>query len=99
MLITGKWGSGKSLLSSAYALEFDDKKAFISRPPIGINSKYNIGFVPGDKQEKMSDWLAGFTSALYYIYGNTNGQKTFKGGNDNSSYKTKSLIENLKYYL
>ena len=98
VLITGKWGSGKSLLSSAYALEFDDKKAFISRPPIGINSKYNIGFVPGDKQEKMSDWLAGFTSALYYIYGNTNGQKTFKGGNDNSSYNyVKDQIFNRKF--
>ena len=74
VLITGKWGSGKSLLSSAYALESKDKKAFISRPPIGINAKYNIGFLPGDKEDKMMDWLGGFTSALYYIYGNTNGQ-------------------------
>lgn len=82
VLITGKWGSGKSLLTSAYTLEEKDKKAFISRPPIGINSKYNIGFVPGDKEEKMVDWLAGFTSALYYIYGNTNGQTNGK----NSTY-------------
>jgi len=74
VLITGKWGSGKSLLSSAYAIGTKGKKTFISRPPLGINSKYEIGFLPGDKQEKMMDWLAGFTSALYYIYGNTNGQ-------------------------
>jgi PhoH-like ATPase len=51
-------------LTSAYALEDSDKKAFITRPPIGINSKYNIGYVPGDKEEKMVDWLAGFTSCI-----------------------------------
>ena len=76
VLLTGKWGSGKSLLSSAFSLENRDKKTFISRPPIGINTKYNIGFLPGSKEDKMVDWLAGFTSALYFIYGNTNGHKT-----------------------
>lgn len=81
VLLTGKWGSGKSLLSSAYAVEEREKKAFISRPPIGINSKYEIGFLPGNKEDKMMDWLAGFTSSLYYIYGNTNGQR-----NNHSSY-------------
>jgi PhoH-like ATPase len=94
VLVSGKWGSGKSLLTSAYTLEEKDKKAFISRPPIGINSKYNIGFVPGDKQEKMSDWLAGFTSALYYVYGNTNGQTDSK----NRSYDyVRDAIFNQKF--
>jgi len=74
VLLTGKWGSGKSLLSSAYALETKNKKAFITRSPLGINQKYEICFLPGNKEEKMMDWLGGFTSALYYIYGNTNGQ-------------------------
>jgi len=91
--LTGKWGSGKSLLASAYALEDNDKKTFITRPPIGINGKYNIGFVPGDKEEKMVDWLAGFTSALYYIYGNTNGQTDGK----NSYDYVKDTIFNQKY--
>jgi len=93
ILLTGKWGSGKSLLASAYALEDNDKKTFITRPPIGINGKYNIGFVPGDKEEKMVDWLAGFTSALYYIYGNTNGQTDGK----NSYDYVKDTIFNQKY--
>lgn len=74
VLLTGKWGSGKSLLSTAFSVETNQKKTFITRPPIGINSKYNIGFMPGSKEDKMMDWLAGFTSSLYYIYGNTNGQ-------------------------
>jgi PhoH-like ATPase len=78
VLITGRWGSGKTLLSTAYTLSYGAKKAFITRPPIGVSSKYDLGFFPGDKKEKMIDWLGGFTSALYYIYGNTKGQ-TAKG--------------------
>jgi len=73
-LITGRWGSGKTLLSTAHALATSNKKVFITRPPVGINKKYDLGFLPGDKAEKMVEWLGGFTSALYYIYGNTNGQ-------------------------
>lgn len=79
VLITGKWGSGKTLLSTAEALSNEDKKIFVSRAPIGLNSKYDIGYLPGDKSEKMQDWLAGFMSALYYLYSNTRGQDTENG--------------------
>lgn len=81
VLITGKWGSGKTLLTTAQALAKEDKKLFVSRAPIGLNSKYSLGFLPGDKGDKMQDWLAGFMSALYYLYANTRGQ-----GSDNKSY-------------
>ena len=74
VLITGKWGSGKSLVSTAYALANNNKKTFISRPPVGISSKYDIGFLPGDKEEKMMSWFAGFMSALYYLFSNTRDQ-------------------------
>jgi PhoH-like ATPase len=70
-LITGRWGSGKTLLASASALNRSKKKAFITRAPLGINSKYDIGFLPGDMSDKMMDWLQGFMSALYFIYANT----------------------------
>lgn len=73
-LITGRWGSGKTLLSVAHTLAHTNRKAFITRPPIGLDKKYDLGFLPGDKADKMMDWLAGFTSALYYLYGNTRGQ-------------------------
>lgn len=75
VVLTGKWGSGKTLISTAYAIsKSDNRKIFITRPPIGINHKYDIGYMPGSKEEKMLDWFAGFLSALYYLYANTRGQ-------------------------
>lgn len=92
VLITGRWGSGKTLLSTAHAIKDNNKKTFITRPPIGINKKYDVGFMPGDKQEKMMDWLSGFTSALYYIFGNTNGQI---GKNTSYNYVKDTLFPQL----
>lgn len=74
VLLTGRWGSGKTLLGTAYTLAYNKKKTFITRAPIGINPKYDLGFMPGKKEDKMMDWLQGFMSALYFIYGNTKGQ-------------------------
>lgn len=82
VLITGKWGSGKSLLASAQAIaesNINQKKIFISRAPIGLNPKYNLGFRPGTTAEKLQNWLAGFLSATYYIYSNTRGQDINQG--------------------
>jgi len=73
-LITGRWGSGKTLLGTAYTLAHSKKKTFITRAPIGLDKKYDLGFLPGRKEDKMVDWLAGFMSAIYFIYGNTKGQ-------------------------
>lgn len=70
-LITGRWGSGKTLLATAHTLSRSKKKAFITRAPLGINQKYDIGFLPGTMEDKMMDWLQGFMSALYYLYSNT----------------------------
>jgi PhoH-like ATPase len=73
-LLTGKYGTGKTLLSVAHTLAYGYRKSFITRPPIGLDRKYDLGFMPGPKEDKMMDWLAGFLSALYYIYGNSRGQ-------------------------
>ena len=81
VLITGRWGSGKTLLGTACTLARSNKKIFITRAPLGINSKYDLGFMPGDKIEKMMDWLQGFMSAAYFLYGSTRGDKD-KEGND-----------------
>jgi PhoH-like ATPase len=74
-LITGCWGSGKTLLSVAHTLAHATRKSFITRAPIGLDRKYDLGFMPGKKEDKMMDWVAGFLSALYYIYGNSRGQQ------------------------
>jgi PhoH-like ATPase len=79
VLLTGKWGSGKTLLSTAYAVSKAKRKIFITRPPIGINKKYDLGFMPGDKNDKMLDWFAGFLSSLYFLYANTRGQEGGRG--------------------
>lgn len=79
VLLTGKWGSGKTLLATASVLEQTRKKSFITRPPVGINKHYDIGFLPGKKEDKMSDWFAGFMSALYFIYSNTRDQEDGNG--------------------
>lgn len=71
VIITGKWGSGKSLVATAYALANNNKKSFISRPPIGIDRRYDIGFLPGDVTEKLMTWAMGFLSSLYFLCGNT----------------------------
>jgi PhoH-like ATPase len=75
VLITGKWGSGKTLLATAHAISENSKKTFISRPPIGIDRRYDIGFLPGDVKSKLSSWAMGFLSAAYYLFGNTKGQE------------------------
>lgn len=74
VLLTGPWGSAKSLLSTAYALTSNSNKTFVSRPPIGTDSKYNIGYLPGTAKEKLMGYAMGFLSSLYYFYGNTKNQ-------------------------
>ncbi len=71
VLLTGSWGSGKSLLSSAYAIANNQKKSFISRPPLGVDKIYDIGYLPGPKYDKLEAYAMGFLSALYFLYGNT----------------------------
>jgi PhoH-like ATPase len=79
-LITGRWGSGKTLLATAHTLAKSKKKTFITRAPVGINSKYDTGFLPGDLEDKMMGWLQGFMSALYYLYGNSRDHSDGVGG-------------------
>lgn len=93
VLITGRWGSGKSLLSTSYAITATEKKIFITRAPIGIDSKYSIGFLPGSREEKMLDWLQGFMSATYYLYANT------RTGRQNSYDYVKDRIFNGRFEI
>ena len=58
-VITGKAGSGKTLLACQIALqgvlERRYKKIIITRPTV---SKEDLGFLPGGLEEKMAPWVA-----------------------------------------
>lgn len=77
-LICGSYGSGKSLLATMYALANNDNKTFISRPNITVDRRFELGFLPGTINDKLSPWMAGFISSLYYIFSNTRGQMSDK---------------------
>ena len=86
-LICGSYGSGKSLLASAYAISYNtDRKTFISRPNLTVDKRFSLGFLPGSLEEKLNPWMAGFISSLYHIFSNTKGQITEKAPRLDNTY-------------
>lgn len=67
-ILLGKAGSGKTLLACQIALqevlEKKRSKIIITRPTI---SKEDIGFLPGNMEEKMSPWVAPIYSNMYQL--------------------------------
>lgn len=92
VLLTGRWGSGKTLLATAHALSKTKKKTFITRAPLGLNSKYDIGFLPGEMSDKMMNWLQGFMSALYFLYANTRSDED--GSGNSYDYVREEIFHN-----
>jgi len=78
LLLCGSYGSGKSLLTTAYALANNEKKTYITRPNIGVDRRLELGFLPGHLEEKLFQWQTGIISSLYYIYSDTKGQTSTK---------------------
>ena len=71
-VITGDAGCGKSFLSLAVAFELTleqkkFKKIIVARPNVAIGQ--DIGFLPGDKDEKLLNWLAGITDNAELLLG------------------------------
>lgn len=71
--ITGKAGSGKTLLACAAALHMLFKgqyeKIIISRPVVSMSK--DIGFLPGTKEEKMASWVQPFFDNFKAIFGDS----------------------------
>lgn len=69
-IITGKAGSGKTLLATQIALEYlyyrEIGRIVITRPTI---SDEDIGFLPGDLKEKMDPWVSPIYSNMYALSG------------------------------
>jgi phosphate starvation-inducible PhoH-like protein len=68
-VLSGKAGSGKTLVACATALDLlfrkEIRKIVITRPTV---SKEEIGFLPGDLREKMEPWMQPVYSNFYQLY-------------------------------
>jgi phosphate starvation-inducible PhoH-like protein len=68
-ILSGKAGSGKTLLACQVALDLLFKKSIekiiITRPTV---SKEEIGFLPGDLREKMEPWMQPVYANFYQLY-------------------------------
>ena len=68
-ILSGKAGSGKTLLACQIALDLLFKKVIqkiiITRPTV---SKEEIGFLPGDLREKMEPWMQPIYANFYQLY-------------------------------
>jgi len=69
-VLTGKAGSGKTLLATQIALEYlfyrEVERIVITRPTV---SNEDIGFLPGNIKEKMDPWVAPIHANMYMLYG------------------------------
>lgn len=68
--LVGKAGTGKTLLALACGLKqiIDDKsysRVMVSRPVIPMGK--DIGFLPGDKKDKLSNWMRPIFDNLEYL--------------------------------
>ncbi len=68
-ILSGKAGSGKTLLACQVALDMlfkkEVKQIIITRPTV---SKEEIGFLPGDLREKMEPWMQPVYANFYQLY-------------------------------
>lgn len=87
----GPSGTGKTILTMAAALEQsmrDDtyKKVTVMRPLIAVGN--DIGFLPGDKLEKLEPWMASTFDALDVLLDDFQGKDSFDiGGGKEKVYQ------------
>ena len=80
-VLSGQAGSGKTLLACQVALDLffkkQVKKIVITRPTV---SKEEIGFLPGDLNEKMEPWMQPIYANFYQLYNKEKIDKIIKDG-------------------
>ena len=96
VFVKGRAGTGKTLLSLAFglsqALNGNYTKVVVMRSPIPMGQ--DIGFLPGDVDEKLSIWMKPIYDNLTYILSNSNAFKTNDTCNTTISYlKESGMLE------
>ncbi|MEW6427659.1 MAG: PhoH family protein [Thermodesulfobacteriota bacterium] len=95
--LVGQAGTGKTLLALAAALEctihlkrYD--KILVSRPIIPLGK--DLGYMPGDKDEKLSHWMGPIFDNLFYLMsGDKAGDKNSHGEEQNIRQKVNKLLD------
>lgn len=81
-IIEGDLGTGKTLLGMMGALIAIENNKYekikISKPPIPIDKRYEMGFLPGDINDKIYPWLISFKNNFDFIKGTTEEDITLK---------------------
>ena len=90
--LSGAAGTGKTMLTLAVAMQMINEgvydKMIVIKPLIAVGGK-DIGFLPGDKFEKISAWLGPMRDNIEQLMGN----RTLSGGNPFEELVTEGLIE------
>lgn len=78
VMITGKAGTGKTLITMAAALEEVNRGIFdqivVARPTVSMGKE--IGFLPGSLDEKLAPWMVPIDDAIGMLEGGSKTRKT-----------------------
>lgn len=96
--LTGKAGTGKTLLALAAALHLrrDFTQIFLARPIVALSNK-ELGFLPGDAKEKITPYMQPLFDNLSVIKHQFNPQSSDFNKIDEMLQSEKLLIEPLAY--
>lgn len=70
VVINGRAGSGKTMVAAGTVLDMIFKKEFnkVSLTRINIETGRSMGYLPGDKDDKLNPYLQGFRDNIYKFY-------------------------------
>ncbi|MFH0725822.1 MAG: PhoH family protein [Pseudomonadota bacterium] len=91
--LTGKAGTGKTLLALAAALEIkkDFRQIFLARPAVPLSNK-DIGFLPGDIKSKLDPYMQPLFDNLSVI-------ENRPGGESNRKMQVRELMDSEKIVI